>query len=117
MPALIPADAGSLKNVVSAAVVPIHFGPDMLPDWSTRTIMSSGICWAAALVEVHTPASSSGGAASPPASKLMSIPPSPPLPLPLLAAWPPPLPEEELPAGPAELDDVNMLVGEAVQPH
>src|SRR5262249_58534299 len=113
MPALIPADAGSLKNVVSAAVVPIHFGPDMLPDWSTRTIMSSGICWAAALVELHAPPSSIGGAPSLPASKSMSSPPDPPLPLlPLLLldAAPPPGPADELESGPPELDDVSPLV-------
>src|SRR5437868_68763 len=117
MPAAMPADAGSLKKVVSAAVVPTHFGPDMLPDLSTRTTMSSGICWAAALVEEQTPASSIGGAPSLPASKSMSIPPAPP-PLALLDdAVPPPFPPDELESGPAELDDVKVLMSDAVQPH
>src|SRR5262245_29008560 len=57
-PAPILIDAGSLKNVVRPLTVPIHFGPDMLPDWSMRKIMSRSMCWAAALVEVQAPPSS-----------------------------------------------------------
>src|SRR5262245_21115476 len=89
------ADAESLKNVVKALVVPTHFGPDMLPDWSMRTIMSSWMCLAAALVEVQAPASSS----VPPSKE---NPPVPPVPL---------LPEDEL-----VLVSVMCCSGGALQP-
>jgi hypothetical protein len=59
-------------------VVPIHFGPDMLPDWSMRKTMSSWMRWASALVEVQTPASSTP---PPPPSKWTLTPPVPPVPL------------------------------------
>src|SRR5690242_20475327 len=94
MPAPMPVDRGSLTNLVRALVVPIHFGPDMLPDTSMRKMMSSLMCSADLLVATHGPASS-----MPPVPLLteMSIPPVPPLPPePLLVVDVPPEPPPDV---------------------
>src|SRR4051812_7034223 len=94
-------DAGVVKNVVQGVGGPLHFGPDMLPDRSMRKKMSRWMCWAAALVEVQAPPSST--LAPPPPSKSTNIPPAPPM---------PPFPEDAL-----VLVPVVCCSGSVLQPH